>query len=128
MSLTSVTSTPIMPGTQSSGGGQTLGKDDFLKVLVAQMQHMDPMNAEGGDQEFIAQMTRFSMLEQLQNMARANERSSTFALIGKTVTWQALDGTVSEGLVESVQAKDGTLTLTVGGQPGVDPQAVVSVR
>ena len=122
-----LTTTPVQPGTQSSQT-QTMGKDDFLKVLVGQMQHMDPMNTEGGGQEFMAQMTQFSMLEQMQNLALASERSSTFSLIGRTVTFKKTDGTVVEGTVDSVQASGDKLSLTVAGVPGIDPKSVTTVR
>jgi flagellar basal-body rod modification protein FlgD len=127
-SVNPLVQTPVMPGSQAEGTGPSLGKDDFLKVLVGQMQHMDPMNTEGGSQEFMAQMTQFSMLEQMQNLAAASERSSTFALIGRTVTWKAADGSTQEGAVESVQAAGSKLTLTVAGQAGVDPATVTTVR
>jgi flagellar basal-body rod modification protein FlgD len=128
MSTTSpITRFPVTPGSQSSSG-PAMGKDDFLKVLVAQMQHMDPLNTEGGDQEFIGQMTQFSMLEQITNLAKASERSSTFALIGRTVTYKKSDGSTGEGTVESVDQKGDKLTLTVAGQAGVDPAMVTAVR
>ena len=128
MSTTSpITRFPVTPGSQSSSG-PAMGKDDFLKVLVAQMQHMDPLNTEGGGQEFIGQMTQFSMLEQITNLAKASERSSTFALIGRTVTYKKSDGSIGEGTVESVDAKGDKLTLTVAGQAGVDPNMVTAVR
>ena len=122
-----VTRFPVTSDTQGSSG-PTMGKDDFLKVLVAQMQHMDPLNTEGGDQEFIGQMTQFSMLEQITNLAKASERSSTFALIGRTVTYKKPDGSTAEGTVESVNAQGDKLTLTVSGQAGVDPNMVTVVR
>ena len=50
-----------------------MGKDDFLKLFVAQLQHQDPMNPMD-DSEFMGQMASFSMLEQITNMAAANER------------------------------------------------------
>lgn len=130
MALNPVTRTPVMPGTQSAGPGETLAKDDFLKVLVAQMQHMDPMAAGDGDngQQMIGQMTQFSMLEQISNLAKASERSSTLALIGRNVTWKGTDGAEIQGLVESVDSNGGKLTLTVNGQQGVDPAAVTAVR
>ena len=122
-----ITRHPVTPGSQGSAG-PSMGKDDFLKVLVAQMQHMDPLNSEGGDQEFIGQMTQFSMLEQITNLAKASEQSSTFSLIGRTVTYKKSDGSTAEGTVDSVERKGDKLTLTVAGQAGVDPSMVTIVR
>jgi len=46
---------------------QTLGKDEFLTLLVAQLQNQDPMEPMD-DTEYIAQLAQFSSLEQMQNM------------------------------------------------------------
>ncbi|MCX6135327.1 MAG: flagellar hook capping protein [Ignavibacteriales bacterium] len=45
----------------------TLGKDDFLNLLVTQMQHQDPLDPMKGT-EFAAQLAQFSSLEQLTNI------------------------------------------------------------
>ena len=47
-----------------------LGRDAFLKLLVTQLQHQNPLEPQP-DGEFLAQLAQFSSLEQLQSM-RAN--------------------------------------------------------
>ncbi|MBM4165821.1 MAG: flagellar hook capping protein [Ignavibacteria bacterium] len=53
--------------TETRGTPGTLGKNDFLKLLVGQMKYQDPLNPMKGT-EFTAQLAQFSGLEQLQNM------------------------------------------------------------
>ncbi len=49
-----------------------MGKDDFLTLLVAQLQHQDPLNPADST-EFTAQLATFSSLEELQNINTALE-------------------------------------------------------
>ena len=49
-----------------AGAGGKLGKDEFLKLLVAQLTNQDPLNPADG-QEMAAQLAHFSSVEQLQN-------------------------------------------------------------
>jgi flagellar basal-body rod modification protein FlgD len=106
----------------------SLGKDDFLKILVGQMQNMDPMAQSQDSGQMIQQMTQFSMLEQITNMARANERTQSVAMLGKTVSYKAKDGTLTTGEVEKVELKDGSVKLTVAGQSGIALSSVSEVR
>jgi flagellar basal-body rod modification protein FlgD len=48
-------------------GGQIVGKDDFLKLLVAQIRNQNPLNPADGV-EFLSQLAQFSQLEQLINI------------------------------------------------------------
>ncbi len=53
------------PGTESTNPSTSdIRKDEFLKLLVAQLQHQDPMNPVD-NQQFLAQLATFSSLEQL---------------------------------------------------------------
>jgi len=75
----------------SSGSSNELGKDAFLKLLVAQMQNQDPMNPTE-DKEFIAQLATFSTVEQLQAMNSSMQATQAASLIGKQVTWSDSGG------------------------------------
>jgi flagellar basal-body rod modification protein FlgD len=103
-----------------------LGKDQFLKLFVAQLQHQDPMNPMQ-DSEFMAQMASFSTLEQITNLAAANDRNTAIGLIGRTVTYTDKDNVAHTGVVEKVTTKDGTQTLTVDGIAGVSPATITQV-
>jgi flagellar basal-body rod modification protein FlgD len=82
------------------GGGKPfkaeLDKDDFLKILITQLQYQDPTNPMQ-DKEFIAQMAQFSSLEQMTNMANSFGKLSSVlnsseaqSLLGRNV--EVMDG------------------------------------
>ena len=110
-----------------------LGKDAFLKLFVAQLQHQDPMNPMS-DGDFMGQMASFSTLEQVSNLALANEKiaanltsSSAIGLIGRTVSYVGANDEIHTGTVEKVTTKDGKPSLTVAGVDGVDPSTITQV-
>jgi flagellar basal-body rod modification protein FlgD len=117
--------TPTTSGTLSAAAAGTnrsasLGKDDFLKLLVAQLQHQDPMNPMD-DKDFMGQMAQFSSLEQITNLVAATQRqafssqmSQAVGLIGHDVAWVAADGTTGSGTVTKVSVSDGAIQVTVG--------------
>jgi flagellar basal-body rod modification protein FlgD len=136
---TTAADAPIVGTTGSSverKTGGTLGKDDFLKLMVAQMKQMDPL-AEGGSDpsKSMETMTQFSILEQLTNLAASNTElkaqqatSNAVSLIGKTVTYTTETGDPAVGVVESVQTVKGANSLTIGGKAGINPADVLEVK
>lgn len=68
----------------SEKGESTLGKDDFLQLLVAQMKYQDPLEPTSNT-EYIAQYATFSEVEQMQNMSQSMDLSRASSLVGKTV-------------------------------------------
>ena len=94
---------------QATGSKNALGKDDFLTLLVTQLQNQDPLNPSDPT-EFTAQLAQFSSLEQLfaaneslGKMAAANsdvERLSALSVIGKTVVSDSGQFRLGESPVE----------------------------
>jgi flagellar basal-body rod modification protein FlgD len=131
--------TPTITGTDgtkevSRKTGGTLGKDDFLKLLVGQLQHQDPLQPSD-NQEWIGQMAAFSNLEQVSNTAATTQKivdtlntNGTLSLIGHTVTYIDETGASQSGTVDTVDMAGGKATLTVGGIAGVDAGTVTQVK
>ncbi|HWQ71483.1 MAG TPA: flagellar hook capping FlgD N-terminal domain-containing protein [Desulfitobacteriaceae bacterium] len=111
----------------SNAVNQTLGKDDFLKLLIAELKNQDPLNAVD-DKDFIAQMAQFSSLEQMNNMTESvNNLATTMyslysqslltqgaALIGKQVVGEDDEGNSTQGIVDSVKWSNIGLQLQIG--------------
>ncbi|MEX0746384.1 MAG: flagellar hook capping FlgD N-terminal domain-containing protein, partial [Rhodothermales bacterium] len=57
----------LPPGASTQAGGSTLGKNEFLRLLVAQISNQDPLNPMEGH-EFAAQLAQFTSVEQLMNI------------------------------------------------------------
>ena len=125
-SIPSVNTSPSAGTQAASGANSAMGKDQFLKLFVAQLQMQDPMNPMK-DQDFMGQMASFSTLEQVSNLASENARSNAIGLLGRTVTYKNKDGAELSGVVEKVSTKDGKPSLTVGGADGVDPSSISQV-
>jgi flagellar basal-body rod modification protein FlgD len=105
----------------------TLGKDDFLKLLVMQMQYQDPLQPMDNTQ-FVAQLAQFSALEQMTNVANAQTNTLQaiqglgqatqlgvgFQLLGEAVQIHTADQTYN-GIVTMIK-NDPTngLTLVMG--------------
>ncbi len=84
--------------TASSSKESVMGKDDFLKLLVAQLQNQDPLSPDDPT-AFTAQLAQFSSLEQLtslntsmNNLVTSNansDRFTTLTTIGKNVAYSS---------------------------------------
>lgn len=114
--MTTVNNTSnVTSGTGSStttSSNSILGKDDFLKLLVTQMQYQDPLSPTD-DTQSIAQMAQFSSLEQMENMNTSTRISQAVNMIGDEVTWSDSDGNTHSGGVGSVTMKNGQPQVNV---------------
>jgi flagellar basal-body rod modification protein FlgD len=107
---------------QSRTPVQTLGQDEFLKLLITQLTTQDPLSPKT-DADFIAQMATFSSLEQAKAtqaeiaQLRADQQLiQAQALLGRTVTIQTGGTSPISGLVSAVLIEAGTPKLVVNGE------------
>lgn len=110
--------------TAISGGTRAMGRDDFLKLLMAQLQHQDPM-AVMKDEQFVAQLAQFSSLEEMQNMRKSfasllniSQLTQSAGLVGRTVQVKPPEegSPMVTGTVSSVKMDQGVPKIAVNGQ------------
>jgi len=101
-----------LPETQTYS--QTLDKNTFLKLFIAQLENQNPLSPMDNEQ-FITQMAQFSTLEELTNLntnfsliLQAQVISQAVQLIGFKAKAEDLDtGEVIEGKISGVEWKEG---------------------
>jgi len=124
----SIKQAATVPGSQSPAkhsNKPSMGKEDFLTLLVAQLENQDPLKPDDAT-EFTAQLAQFSSLEQLVSLNssmdsfvaanRQTDRLATLNTIGKKVAYQTSTFQYSSGSVEigyklDAGATDVTLVL-----------------
>ncbi|TAN44323.1 MAG: hypothetical protein EPN22_07510 [Nitrospirae bacterium] len=99
----------------------SMGKDEFMKLLLTQIKHQDPLNPLE-DKDFVAQLATFSSLEQMTSMSnniasflkqqQLSNAATASSLIGQSIS--SLDN--DSGVVKSVVVDDKGVYLTVNGK------------
>ncbi len=100
---------------EASAGNRRLGQEEFLKLLITQMTHQDPLSPQE-DREFIAQMAQFSSLESMNTVSRMMSRLQGTSLLGKTIEGGYIEnGTMVpiSGVVTSVRFDRDNVLLKV---------------
>ncbi len=99
-------------------GSNTLDKDAFLQLLVAQMKYQDPLEPTSNT-EYISQYATFSELEQMQNMSASMDLFRASSLVGETVLLKVKDSqgreTTVQGNVDYVVYEGNKAYLSVNG-------------
>ncbi|MCC6445222.1 MAG: flagellar hook capping protein [Armatimonadetes bacterium] len=117
-------------GVKSSG---EVTQEDFLKLLIAQLSHQDPLNPTA-DTEFLGQLAQFTSLEEMRNLNTSfktysgqGELGQMASLIGKQVLVQPdKEAEAVTGIVQAVNRQNGKFSLIVNNQ-AYKPEDVIQV-
>ena len=104
-------------GTSTNKGSDSLDKDAFLKILVAEMQYQDPLEPSSNT-EWVTQMASFSQIEQLQDVTDTINEQKAASLVGKRIIVAASDNTNGEvnyvtGKVQCIEKKADGLYFSI---------------
>jgi flagellar basal-body rod modification protein FlgD len=130
-------STPATAGTGAANTSSTgatpenpsgvLGQNDFLKLMIAQLQAQNPLEP-GNSNEYLNELAQFTQVEQMTNMANANELSGAVQMIGRKVSYNGISGQPTTGTVESVQSSSTGTTVTVSGVADITLSSITNVE
>jgi flagellar basal-body rod modification protein FlgD len=112
MNISPLQNAAMTQATAGATGTNELGKDAFLKLLIAQLQHQDPLNPADST-EFTAQLAQFSSLEtlssintnieDLQAYQSAISNSQAVSYIGKEVLANGDSVRIQGGIAEDMR-------------------------
>ena len=104
----------------TGAASDSIDKDAFLKLLVAQLRYQDPLKPADGT-EFMAQTAQFHMAEKLEELSAQNAdllaSQRTLAgtsLIGRTVSYATPEGIDRTGVVAGVKLGSDGPSLRIG--------------
>jgi flagellar basal-body rod modification protein FlgD len=132
--LTAAAPSAAPAGSSASGTQATpenpngvLGQNDFLKLMVAQLQSQNPLEPSNPN-EFINETEQMTMVEQITDLSNSSELSGAVQLIGHKATYDNAAGEVATGTVQSVQSNASGTTVTIEGVGGVKLSAITEVE
>lgn len=131
-STTTTYTNPWANATTSTGkSSATLNYNNFLQLLIAQIQNQDPTSPMDSSTQ-ITQLATYSQVEQsiktntlLQSMLQADALTKAGDLVGKTVT--SSDSSTT-GVVSSAKVSDGAVTLTTAAGGTINLQTGVTIK
>lgn len=105
----------------STSGLSSIGQDQFLQLLIAQLQNQDPLDPVS-NKDFIQQLATLNSVQGLQTlnasfseMLKLQQLTQGADLIGKTVQYALTSGGATKtGSVSAVQVQNGSFVLQVG--------------
>ena len=105
----------LYSGGNVAGANATLNQNDFLKLMVAQIQFQDPLNPKSST-DMSAQMAQFTALSQASETSSSLAMLQANSLIGSSVTVQVDSKNSASGLVSGVTVVNGKPQILIDGR------------
>jgi flagellar basal-body rod modification protein FlgD len=109
-------------GNSNASALSTIKPEDFLKMLITELQNQDPMNPTDNAQ-LLQQISEISNIQATSTLTQSlnallteQNLSAASSLVGKTIEGLADDGSTASGKVDSVTIADGSAKLNIGQQ------------
>ena len=118
------TGIPYSPATSTVERGDQMGKEVFMRLLVAQMRYQDPSKPVDSSQ-MMAQTATFTQVEKLEQLAAQNaamlvlqEASTAGAMVGRTAIYTDANGASVTGRITAVRLAQGDqeAVAVIGGK------------
>jgi len=133
---TATTATTGTASTSSSSSSLPITENQFLQMLMAELQNQNPMSASSSDpMQFVNELAQFTSVEQETNTAQSTSTiasgqntATAIALLGQNVHYtDPTSGATDTGTVQSVELSSSGPTLTINGTSGINASAVSEV-
>ncbi len=136
MTTTPLSNTPS--GTQlapkcRTGGVNALKGQDFINMMITQLEHQDPLQPTSSDQ-LLSQMSQIGQMQSssqlqttLSGLAQQNQIGAASALIGKTVQGVDSNQNSLSGIVTSVQVASTGVSLSLDNGHTLPLSGVTSI-
>jgi flagellar basal-body rod modification protein FlgD len=130
------TATTGTSATDSSQSSMPINENQFLQMLMAELQNQNPMDPNSSDpMQFVSELAQMTSVEQETNTAQSTStiasgqnNATAIALIGHTVNYtDPTSGNPATGTVQSVEFTSSGPTLTIDGASGIPASAVSEV-
>ena len=118
----------------SIGSSATEQRDQYLKLLITQLQNQNPLDPMDNNQ-MASQLAQLSQLQDIENLSSTFDKvlastkiNQATTMIGKQVSWlPSGETTVVSGTVDGVDLSGSTVRLKVGNNL-VDPDVILSIQ
>lgn len=128
MNIASTSSAAASTTTATSTTASTndINPDDFLELLIAQLQTQDPLSPMDTGQ-MVSQLSTMQMVSENRATRQSQDMVQAMNLLGRTVSWQdQTTGTVHSGQVSAI-ARNGSEPLLVVGDSQLKLDQIMAI-